>query len=69
MLKFGHYQHYKGGRYEVIGVAKHSETGDELVIYCDIKDDQKIWARPLGMFLEEVEAEGKKMSRFKYLGY
>ena len=69
MLKLGQYQHYKGGKYEVIGIAKYSETNEELVIYCDIKDDQKIWARPLAMFLEEVEIEGKKMPRFEYLGY
>jgi len=67
MLKLGQYEHYKGGKYEVIGVAKHSETGEELVIYRDLSNNQKVWARPLVMFFEEVEIEGKKMTRFKLI--
>ncbi len=66
-LKLGKYQHYKGGSYEVIGVAKHSETGEKLVIYRDLSGDKQIWARPLTMFLEEVEAGGKKIPRFKLI--
>ena len=64
----GQYQHYKGGQYVVMGVAKHSENGEELVIYRDVNDEKKIWARPLAMFLEEVEIGGKKTPRFKYEG-
>ncbi len=67
MLKLGQYQHYKGGRYEVIGVAKQSETGEKLVIYRALSGKKQIWARPLVMFLEEVEFEGKKIPRFKYI--
>ncbi|MFH0956185.1 MAG: DUF1653 domain-containing protein [Candidatus Falkowbacteria bacterium] len=63
----GQYQHYKGGNYEVIGIARHSETNEELVIYRSFKDDKQIWARPLDMFLEEVENAGKKMPRFKLI--
>jgi len=69
MLKLGQYQHYKGGKYEVIGIARHSETNEELVIYRSLNGGKKIWARPLDIFWEEVEVEGKKMPRFKYLGY
>ena len=67
MLKLGQYEHYKGGRYEVIGVAQHSETNEELVIYRSLAGDQQIWARPLAMFLEEVKIGGKKMPRFKLI--
>lgn len=49
-LKFGIYEHYKSGRYKVIGIAKHTETLKEMVIY----DDGNMWlVRPLAMFLEE----------------
>jgi len=67
MLKLGQYQHYKGGKYEVIGIARHSETNEELVIYRALYGDRKIWARPLAIFLEEVEVKGKKIPRFKYI--
>ena len=66
-LKLGQYQHYKGGRYEVIGIARHSETGEELVIYRALHGEAQIWARPLAMFLEEVEMGSKRIPRFKYL--
>jgi hypothetical protein len=68
MLKFGKYQHYKGKFYEVLGVAKHSETLEDLVVYKKLYDDGGLWVRPLGMFLENVEVEGKIMPRFKYVG-
>jgi cyclomaltodextrinase / maltogenic alpha-amylase / neopullulanase len=63
-LSLGKYQHYKGHIYDVIGIAKHSETLEELVIY---KDESNIWARPLKMFLETIEINGKKVPRFKKL--
>lgn len=65
MLKIGKYRHYKGGEYQVLGVGKHSETLEELVMY---RHDGELWARPLKMFLEEVEFKGKKLPRFEYLG-
>ena len=65
-MKLGKYEHYKGGQYEVLGVAKHSETSEELVIYKNIDGD--FWARPMKMFFEEVEFKGKKVPRFKYVG-
>ena len=67
-LKLGKYQHYKGQNYEVIGVAKHSETLEELVVYRALYDDFELWVRPLKMFLEVVEYEGQILPRFKYIG-
>lgn len=69
-MKLGVYEHYKGKKYNVIGVAKHSETLEDLVIYEALYDNKtsKLWARPISMFNEEVEVGGKKIPRFKYLG-
>lgn len=67
MIKLGKYRHYKGKEYEVIGIARHSETLEELVIYRALYGNFDLWARPLVMFLEEVEIAGKKMPRFQYL--
>lgn len=64
MLKLGKYRHFKGKEYEVIGIAKHSETLEEMVVYRALYDEGQIWARPTKMFLEEVEVDGKKISRF-----
>lgn len=66
MLKLGKYKHYKGKEYEVIGLARHSETLEELVVYLDSKHD--LWVRPLKMFMEDVKVEGKKIPRFEYIG-
>ena len=69
-LKTGKYKHYKGKLYEVIGIARHSETLEELVVYRALYqvDGENLWVRPMKMFLEEVEIEGKKMPRFEFLG-
>lgn len=69
-IKPGIYKHFKGGMYRVIGVAKHSETLEDLVIYEALYDNpkSKFWVRPLENFLGEVELEGKKISRFEYVG-
>lgn len=72
-VKIGKYQHYKGNYYEVIGLAHHSETLESLVIYkalyhSDEYGKDALWVRPLSMFIEEVEIDGKKLPRFKYLG-
>lgn len=71
-IKLGKYQHYKGNFYEVIGIARHSETLEEMVVYCALyesKDFGKnaLWVRPKTMFLENVIIDGKEMTRFKFL--
>lgn len=68
-FKPGIYQHYKGNKYIALGVAKHSETLEELVIYITLYDNEqsKIWVRPLKMFMENVEINGQKTPRFKFL--
>ena len=63
----GIYQHFKGNTYRVLGVAKHSESLEELVVYQHIDGDKEIWARPINMFLDEVEKDGNKIPRFKYI--
>jgi Uncharacterized protein conserved in bacteria len=68
MLKLGKYKHYKGNMYEVLGVAHHSETQEELVVYRALYNDFDLWVRPLAMFLESVEINGVTMPRFEYLG-
>jgi hypothetical protein len=67
MLKLGKYQHYKGKMYEVLGVAKHSETLEDLVVYKKLYDDGGLWVRPLLMFLENVNIDGKVVPRFKLI--
>ena len=64
-MKLGKYKHFKGGEYEVIGIAKHSETLEEFVIYKNAEGN--FWARPVKMFSDKVEVDGKKIPRFKYI--
>ena len=67
MVRLGKYRHFKGEIYEVIGVAKHSETLKELVVYRALYGNNDLWARPLDMFLEEVEVDEKKVKRFEFI--
>lgn len=60
----GIYQHFKGQRYEVLAVGKHSETEEPLVFYRKLYDDYSFWARPLDMFAEHVERDGYSGPRF-----
>ena len=66
-MKLGKYKHYKGKEYEVIGIAKHSETLEELVVYKALYGSGDLWVRPFKMFEEEVEVDGQKVPRFKYI--
>lgn len=77
MIKLGKYKHYKGKEYEVIGVAKHSETLEDLVVYKALYGNHDLWVRPLKMFLEDVKVDGnpvkpnghgaRKVPRFKFI--
>lgn len=64
------WKHYKGGKYEIVGMAIHSETLEEMIIYKMLYETEKfkmgtIWARPKSMWFEEVEWEGKRVKRFE----
>ena len=67
-IKLGKYRHFKGNKYEVIAIAKHSETLEEMVVYKDLKNDGKVWVRPAVMWNETVERDGKVFKRFEFLG-
>lgn len=60
----GRYRHYKGGEYEVLGVARHSETHEPLVVYRPLYNQTGLWARPYAMFFEQVEQGGQRRPRF-----
>lgn len=64
----GRYRHYKGKDYLVLGVARHSETEEELVVYRTDYGDRGLWVRPKAMFLETVEVEGRTVPRFLFVG-
>ena len=67
-IKLGKYRHFKGGEYEVIGIAKHSETQEDMVVYRALYGNGEIWVRPASMWNETVEKYGKTFSRFTYIG-
>lgn len=68
-MKLGIYQHFKGMKYKVLGLVKHSETLEDLVLYEALYENPhgKLWVRPKEMFFEEVEREGKKFPRFTFI--
>ena len=71
-LPLGRYRHYKGKFYEVLGIARHSETLEELVVYKALYETEfgqgSLWVRPKKMFLEKVKVEGRLVPRFKPVG-
>lgn len=66
-IKTGKYRHFKGNEYEVIGIAKHSETLEGMVIYRALYGDGGYWVRPASMWNEEVTRDGKTFKRFTYI--
>ena len=67
-IKPGRYRHFKGNEYEVIGVARYSETQEEMVVYRALYGDFGLWVRPARMWNETVERDGKTFRRFTYIG-
>jgi hypothetical protein len=63
----GRYRHYKGGEYELVGIARHSETLEPLVVYRPLYGEGALWVRPHAMFFGEVEVEGRRRPRFERL--
>ena len=66
-MEKGIYEHYKGNRYELLYIANHSETLEKMVVYKALYGEGEIWVRPLSMWNEEIELDGKKVLRFKLI--
>lgn len=66
-IKPGRYRHYKGKDYQVIDIARHSETDERLVVYRTLYGEFDLWVRPLEMFTEEVVVDGKALPRFTFI--
>jgi hypothetical protein len=66
-IKLGKYKHFKGEEYEVLGIAKHSETMEELVIYRALYGEHTIWVRPIGMFVDMKKKDGIEVPRFEFV--
>ncbi|HHJ0490048.1 TPA: DUF1653 domain-containing protein [Legionella pneumophila] len=64
-IKKGIYRHYKGNLYEVIDVARHSESLEDMVVYRALYGDFELWVRPLNMFLQDIEISGEVHKRFE----
>jgi hypothetical protein len=64
----GRYRHYKGNEYRVLGLARHSETLEVLVVYEALYGERGCWVRPAAMFIETIEAKGRRVPRFERIG-
>ena len=67
-IKLGRYRHFKGNEYEVLHLAKHSETQEQMVVYRALYGEQGVWVRPATMWNETVERDGRTYRRFTYIG-
>ena len=69
-IKLGRYRHFRGNEYNVVAVAKHSETLEDFIVYEALYDNKtsKIWVRPVSMFFDKVEHEGQLVDRYKFIG-
>lgn len=67
MLSKGLYRHFKGNHYRVMEIARHSETREEMVVYQALYGERGIWVRPLAMFDETIERDGKTIKRFEFV--
>ena len=67
-IRPGRYRHFKGGEYQVLGVAKHSETLEPMVVYRALYGEGGLWVRPAAMWNETVERDGRTFRRFTYMG-
>ena len=67
-FKPGRYRHFKGNEYELLCLARHSETGEAMVVYRALYGEGGVWVRPAAMWNETVERDGKRFRRFTYLG-
>lgn len=67
-IKIGRYRHFKGNEYEVIAIAKHSETTEDYVVYKALYGDGGLWVRPASMWNETVERDGVTYKRFTFIG-
>jgi len=67
MIQPGRYRHYKGHDYEVIGIARHSETEESFVVYRALYGERGLWVRPAAMFLDTVTVDGRSIPRFTRL--
>ena len=65
-IRPGIWRHFKGNRYQVIGVAKHSETLEPMVVYRALYGEGGLWVRPASMWLEKVERDGRTYQRFVF---
>ena len=69
-MKLGRYKHFQGNEYMVLAIAKHSETLEDFVVYEALYDNKvsKVWVRPVSMFTDKVEKDGKMVDRYEYIG-
>ena len=67
LIRAGIYKHYKGNTYKVIGIAKHSETTEDMVVYRSTDDEHQLWVRTLKEFCEQVKVDERLTSRFQFI--